>query len=130
MVLRPRVTLKYPWRLVIGDNVWIGEGAWIDNLDTVRIGDNACVSQGAYIVTGNHDYASPGFDLMLRPITVEEGAWVGARAIICPGVTVATHSVVHAGSVVTKSTDAYTVYAGNPAVAVSSRQIRRDDGLK
>lgn len=130
MVLRPRVTLKYPWRLVIGDNVWIGEGAWIDNLDTVRIGDNACVSQGAYIVTGNHDYASPGFDLMLRPITVEEGAWVGARAIICPGVTVATHSVVHAGSVVTKSTDAYTVYAGNPAVAVSSRQIRRDDELK
>jgi putative colanic acid biosynthesis acetyltransferase WcaF len=128
VVIKPRVAVTYPWRLVVGDRAWIGEGAWIDNLDEVRIGHDACLSQAAHLLTGNHDYTSPDFDLVLRPVVVEDGAWVGARALICPGVTVASHSVVAAGSVLTRSTDPYTVYAGNPAAAVRPRRIRASPG--
>ena len=90
----------------------------------MRIGSNVCISQGAMLLTGNHDYKRASFDLMARPITIEDGVWIGARALICPGVTVASHSVVTAGSVLSDDTEPYGIYRGNPAVKVRSRHIR------
>ena len=66
VVVKPRVQIKYPWKLTIGDHAWIGEHAWIDNLDSVEIGANACISQGALILSGNHDYSKASFDLMVK----------------------------------------------------------------
>lgn len=123
VTIKPDVNIKFPWLLEIGDNVWIGEGVWIDNLARVRIGDNVCLSQGAYLLTGNHDYKKEAFDLMIAPITIENGAWVGAKATICPGVTLRTHSVAGVGSAVNKDTDPYTIYSGNPALAIRKREI-------
>lgn len=124
LVLKPNVKIKYPWFLEVGDNVWIGEGAWIDNLCDVKIGSNVCISQGAYILTGNHDYKTPEFDLILRPVHIADGAWVGARAVVCPGATLETHAVLTVGSVAVKTVEAYTVYSGNPAKPVRSRDIQ------
>jgi putative colanic acid biosynthesis acetyltransferase WcaF len=124
-VFKPRLNIKYPWRLELGDHNWIGEGVWIDNLDTVRIGSHVCISQGAYIFCGNHDYKKPAFDLITRTVLLEDGAWVGAKAVVCPGVSCGNHSVLSAGSVATKNLDAYTVYAGNPAAPV---RVRKMDG--
>lgn len=121
--IKPSVNIKYPWFLVIGNNVWLGENAWVDNLTDVKVGNNVCISQGAYITTGNHNYKKETFDLIISPITIEDGVWVGARAIICPGVILKTHSVISAGSVVADSTDAYTVYQGNPARPIRERKI-------
>src|SRR6476619_5535921 len=56
VLIKPNVNIKYPWFLEIGDHVWIGEEAWIDNLALVVLGNNVCISQGAYLLTGNHDY--------------------------------------------------------------------------
>lgn len=122
-VIKPRVGIKYPWFLEIGDNVWIGEEVRIDNLAWVRIGSNVCISQGAYLLTGNHNYNKDTFDLMVSPVVVESGAWIGARATVCPGVTIATHSVITAGSVVTKSTLPFTICQGVPAKQVRERVI-------
>ena len=124
VVLKPSINFKFPWRISIGDNTWIGEGVWLDSLENITIGANACVSQGAYLCTGNHDWTDPAFGYTLRPIVVEDGAWVGARATVLPGVTVADHSIVAAGSVVSKSTEPYMIYSGNPAVAVKRRVIK------
>lgn len=122
VVIKPGVNIKYPWRLRVGDHCWIGENAWIDNLADVRIGDHVCVSQGAYLLTGNHDYKKESFDLITGNITLEDGVWIGARAIVCPGVVCHSHAVLTAGSVATKNLKAYAIYQGNPAIKIRERQ--------
>ncbi len=121
VVLKPGIRVKYPWLLSIGDHTWIGEDVWIDNLIQITIGSNICISQGAQLCTGNHDWSDPAFGLLVRPIVVEDGAWIGARALICPGVTVGQCAVAAAGSVVTKSIPAFEIHAGNPACFVKQR---------
>lgn len=123
VVLKPSINIKYPWRLEIGDHAWIGEKVWIDNLVTVKIGNNACVSQGAMLLTGNHNYKKSTFDLLTGEIIIEEGAWVGAQSVVCPGVTCASHSVLSVGSVAVKDLEPYGIYQGNPAVKVRDRVI-------
>ncbi len=123
VVIKPRTNIKYPWRLSIGDYVWIGENAWIDNLADVHIGDHVCISQGAYLLTGNHNYKKVAFDLMVEGITLEEGVWVGAHAVVCPGVTCHSHAVLAVNSVAVGDLEAYTIYQGNPAVKQKEREI-------
>ncbi len=123
VVIKPGVRVKYPWRLKVGNHCWLGEDCWIDNLTRVELGTNVCLSQGAYLCTGNHDWSDPAFGLILGPITLENGSWVGARVFVAPNVTIGEHAVAAAGSVVTKSIPAWKVYAGNPAVFVRNRQL-------
>jgi putative colanic acid biosynthesis acetyltransferase WcaF len=94
----------------------------------VRIGANACISQGAYLCTGNHDWSDPGMGLVVKPITVEDGAWVGAFAKIGPGVTVGEEAIVTLGSVLLKDAEPRGIYTGNPAVRVRERTIRDKPG--
>jgi putative colanic acid biosynthesis acetyltransferase WcaF len=117
------VNIKYPWRLKIGNNVWIGEYVWIDNLGEVTIENNVCVSQGVMLLCGNHNYKKQSFDLMVGDIILKDGSWVGAKSIICPGVTVESHSVISVGSVVSSSTEKNFIYRGNPALKVKERSF-------
>jgi putative colanic acid biosynthesis acetyltransferase WcaF len=123
VVLKPGVRVKFPWRLTIGDNSWIGELTWIDNLADVRIGADCCISQGAYLCTGSHHWSQPGFDLITAPITLETGAWIAARACVGPGVTLGRGAVLGLGSVAGRDLDAWTIYAGIPAAPVRRRAI-------
>ena len=116
--------VKHPWLLSIGDNSWLGEDAWIDNLATVDIGHDVCVSQGAYLCTGSHNWSDPGFGLVVKPIVLSHGSWIGARSMICPGVTVGEGSVAAAGSVVFRDIPPFEVHAGNPARFLRTRQLR------
>ena len=128
VVIKPRVRVKFPWRLVIGEDAWIGESVWIDNLAHVRIGANVCISQGAYLCGGSHNWASPRFDLMTAPIKIEPGAWIAARAIIGPGVTVHAGAVLTLGSVATADLAAWTIHSGGPAQAVKAREFAPSSG--
>lgn len=123
VVIKPGVNIKYPWKLHIGDHAWIGERVWIDNLGTVRVGNHVCLSQGAMLLCGNHDYKKTTFDLLVGDITLEAGSWVGAQAIVCPGVTVGSHAILAVKSVATRDLNPYTIYQGNPAQAVRTREI-------
>ena len=122
VVIKPRVAIKYPWKLTVGDHSWIGEQVWIDNLDQVTIGAHVCISQGALLLCGNHDYKKPTFDLITGPIVLEDGVWIGAKASVAPGVTCGSHSVLAMGGVATKNLEEWTVCQGNPAVAVRERR--------
>ncbi len=124
VVIKPSVLVKYPWHLVIGDHCWIGEHCWIDNLTTVRIGSNVCLSQGAYLCTGNHNWSDPSFGLMIAPIQLNDGSWAGAKCILTPGCVLGEGAVAAAGAVVTGSVPDYQIYAGNPAAFVKMRTIR------
>ena len=123
VTIKPSVNIKYPWFLEIGDHVWIGEKVWIDNLAKVTAGNNVCLSQGALLLTGNHNYKKATFDLILGAIELEEGVWIGANAMVCPGVTCKSHAVLSAGSVATKDLDAYGIYQGIPAEKTKVRVI-------
>lgn len=121
--IKPSVNIKYPWLLQIGDYVWIGEKVWVDNLTNVQIGNNVCLSQGSMLLTGNHNYRLATFDLKVGEIILEEGVWIGAGAIVCPGITCFSHSILSVNSVATKQLDAYGIYQGNPAIKVKTRVI-------
>lgn len=126
VVIRTRVNIWFPWRLELGDHVWLGEEVFILNLAPVSIESNVCISQRALLCTGNHDYTSPTFDLITKPIHVEQGSWIGASAFVGPGVTVGTHAVLSAGSVVTKSVSPWMIVAGNPAREIKRRELRAE----
>jgi putative colanic acid biosynthesis acetyltransferase WcaF len=123
VLIKPKVNIKYPWRLKIGNNVWIGESVWIDNLDNVEIGNNVCLSQGAMLLCGNHDYSKSTFDLITGKIVLEEGVWIGAKAVVCPGTIARSHAVLSVGSVASGELEAYSVYSGNKAVKVKTRVV-------
>lgn len=123
LIIKPHVNIKYPWNLTIGDHVWLGEDVWIDNLDHVFIGDNACISQGALLLCGNHNYKRPTFDLITGSIRVEEGAWVGARSVVTAGVKVGSHAVLSVASVASSELEPFYIYQGNPAVKIRKREI-------
>lgn len=123
VIIKPAVNIKYPWKLKVGNHVWLGEQVWIDNLGLVVIGDHCCLSQGAMLLCGNHDYRKSSFDLMTGDITLDKGVWIGARAVVCPGVFCGSHSILTVGSVVTAAMEAYGIYQGNPAVKVKERVV-------
>src|SRR6266581_7892462 len=100
VVIRANASISFPWRLIIGDHVWIGEDVGILTLAPVTIESNVCISQCTYLCTGSHDFRREDFRLRVAPITVREGSWVAAAAFIGPGVEIGTRAVVSAGSVV------------------------------
>lgn len=118
--IKPGIRIKYPWKLSVGDSSWLAN-CIIENLDQVFIGKHVCISQEAMLLTGNHNYKITTFDLIIRPVIIEDGAWIGARAIVCPGVTVGSHAVLSVGSVANKNMETYTVYRGNPATKIRKR---------
>jgi putative colanic acid biosynthesis acetyltransferase WcaF len=124
VVIRQHVTVKYPWHLTVADDCWIGEQVWIDNLTAVRLASSVCISQGAYLCTGNHDWSDPAFGLKIAPISLEQGSWAGARCLLMPGTCLSEGAVASAGSVVSGRIPAFQVFAGNPAVFVKQRMVR------
>ncbi|OAQ38679.1 acyl transferase [Pedobacter psychrophilus] len=120
--VKPYVHIKFPWKLELGDHSWLAE-CYIENLAAVIIGKNCCVSQNATLMTGNHNYKSPYFNLITKPIILEDGVWIGASAIVCPGIIAKSHSVLSVGSIATKDLEAFSIYQGNPAVKIREREL-------
>jgi putative colanic acid biosynthesis acetyltransferase WcaF len=127
VLIKPSVNIKYPWFLSIGDHCWIGENVWIDNLTHVSIGNNVCISQGAMLLTGNHDFTKSTFDLIVKPIVIEDGVWIGAKSVVCPGVYCESHAVLSVQSVATQRLSTYAIYKGNPAQPIKSREVNLND---
>jgi putative colanic acid biosynthesis acetyltransferase WcaF len=123
VIIKPSVNIKYPWNLIIGNNVWIGEEVWIDNLVTVQIGNNVCISQGALLLCGNHNFSKSSFDLITGTIILEDGVWIGAKSIVGPNVICHSHSVLSVNSAASKDLQAYGIYRGNPAQLIKERII-------
>jgi putative colanic acid biosynthesis acetyltransferase WcaF len=129
VVIKPQVKITFPWKLELGDFVWLGEECWLLNLDRIVIGSHVCISQRAFLCTGNHNYRVPTFDLIVKPILVEDGAWVGAGSWVAPGVTIRSHAILTAGSVATGNLETFGIYQGNPAVRVKQRILEQSKGL-
>ena len=118
VTMRANTNISFPWRLSIGDHVWIGEDVGILSLAQVTIGSNVCISQRAYLCTGSHDFRREDFALITRPITIHDGVWVAAAAFISPGVIIGEGAVVSAGAVIKQDVPPNCLAEGNPAAVV------------
>lgn len=117
-----------PANLKTGYRTLIGPRVDVYNKAQVTLGDNVTISQDAYLCTATHDITSSTMELVTKPIVVKDGAWVAARAIVLPGVTIGEGAVVGAGAVVAKDVPPWTVVVGNPARVVGKRVLRSIEG--
>jgi putative colanic acid biosynthesis acetyltransferase WcaF len=118
----PRSKVWAPWNLVCADQVTAADGAEIYNPAPMTFGSHAIVSQEAYVCGATHDYDDPAFPLLAYAMTIGAYSWVCARASVGPGVNVGEGAVLGLGSVATRTLEAWTVYAGAPAVKVKERK--------
>jgi acetyltransferase-like isoleucine patch superfamily enzyme len=105
----------------IGSNTIINRFCYLDGRGDLVIGDNVNVSHYVHIQTLSHDYNCPDFSTVQGAVVIEDDVWVGARAIILPGVHIGRGSVIGAGSVVTKNVGSFSVVAGSPAREIGRR---------
>jgi acetyltransferase-like isoleucine patch superfamily enzyme len=114
------VLITNPLNTKLGDKVIINDSVIIQSCENAEIviGNNVTLSYGVKIITGGLVLSEKGAIQQqheAKPITIRDNVWVGANAIILPGVNIGTGAVIAAGSVVNKDVDSYTVVAGVPA---------------
>jgi putative colanic acid biosynthesis acetyltransferase WcaF len=105
IVIKPNVKIKYPWKLTVGEDAWIGENVWIDNISKVSIGANTCISQGVYVCSGSHDFYDEEFCLLMQEVEIGSNCWIAAKSLIGPGVKIENGSFVKFGSVILKNSN-------------------------
>lgn len=99
----------------------LGEKANAYSLGKIDIHKGATIAQEAYLCTGTHDFEASSFQLITKKITIGKNVFVGARAMILPGVTVHTNAVVGAMALVSKDVNENEIVAGNPAKKIGMR---------
>lgn len=121
--IRPSVKVHFPWKLTIGENVWIGEGCTLLNLEPIEIRSNAALAHEVYVSTGNHDLTRRDFPYANASVLIDSSTWIGTRAFVGSGVTIGRGAVVAAGAVVVKDVDPWSVVGGVPARKISVRRL-------
>jgi putative colanic acid biosynthesis acetyltransferase WcaF len=115
--------IRIPWHLELHDGACIGERADIYNLGNVVIREVATVAQDSMLCGGSHDFSSPRLELTVGDIDIGPHAFIGARAVVLPGIRIGEGVVVGAASVVTKDIPPWTISAGNPAKPIGTRSM-------
>ena len=113
-----------PWNLVCDDTVGIADGAVIYNPRPIHLGSHCVISQDAFLCGATHDFEDQAFPMVSQPITIGRHAWVCARAVVGPGVTVGEGAVLGLASVTMRDLEPWTVYAGVPARPLRKRVMR------
>jgi putative colanic acid biosynthesis acetyltransferase WcaF len=121
VILRPSVTITYPWKVRIGDYAWVGDDVVLYSLGDITIGAHSVVSQRSYLCAGDHDYQSETFEIRARPVVVGHHVWVASDVFVAPGVTIGDAAVVGARSSVFSDLPANMVCVGSPARPVKPR---------
>jgi maltose O-acetyltransferase len=112
------------------NNISIGEGSVISyNCEfhawgNIHIGKNVIISPQTILLTGSHDIQTQEYGSLIKPIFIDDYAWIAYRAIVLPGVKIGKGAVVGAGSIVTKNVEPWSIVAGNPAKTIKSRGIK------
>jgi putative colanic acid biosynthesis acetyltransferase WcaF len=126
--VHPSATIRIPWQLAIESGAAVGERVEIYNLGHIRLQECCVLGPGVYLCGGSHDFTVPLLPLTVGDIEVGRDAFIGARAILLPGVVIADGAVIGAGAVVTKDMPAWTICAGNPCRPLKPRDQARQAG--
>lgn len=119
--IRRTVKIECPWNLSMGANSSIGDEAIIYCLGPVTIGDRVTISQYAHVCAGTHDYTQPHLPLIRPPIMIEDDVWVAAEAFVGPNITIGAGAILGARACAFKNLKPWTIYGGNPAMAIKMR---------
>jgi len=113
--------IQIPWNLTMKHRACLGECANAYSLGKIKILEGATIAQEAYLCTGTHDFNNPSLQLITKPITVGKNSFIGARAMILPGVSIGDQAIVGAMSVVSKDVPDHQIVVGNPAKKIGER---------
>ena len=113
--------IQIPWNLTMRNRACLGECANAYSLGKIEILERATVAQESYLCTGTHNFKDPNLQLITKPITIGKNAFIGARAMILPGVSIGDHAIVGAMSVVSKDVPDHQIVAGNPAKKIAEK---------
>lgn len=122
VIIRPSVSVTYPWKVSIGDNSWIGDDVVLYSLGEIEIGENVVVSQKSYLCTGYHDYAKKAFPIFEKKIILKDECWLATDVYVAPGVEIGKGTVVGARSSVFQDLEGGKVYVGSPAKFLKNRE--------
>ena len=125
VIVRPGVNVHFPWRLVVGNHCWIGDGTVLLNIAPITFEDHVALAHQVYVAAGGHDIRSATMAPKHAPVVVKSGTWIASRAFVGPGVTIHERCVVGAGSVVVKDIGPDVVVGGSPARVIGQRVIDR-----
>jgi len=115
--------IQIPWNLTMQHRACLGECTNAYSLGKIEILEGATVAQEAYLCTGTHDFKDPNLQLITKPITIGKNSFIGARAMILPGVIIGDQAIVGAMSVVSRDVPDHQIVAGNPAKKIGERPI-------
>lgn len=121
VLIKHRVDVQWPWKLSIGNDSWIGTGAYLYNLEHISIGRDVCISQEVYLCTGSHDRHSPTFAFDNAPIVVDDGVWLCLRSVVLRGVTVGANTVVGAHCLIVSDVPPDSMVRAPAAVVTEDR---------
>lgn len=124
VLIRPTVTITYPWNLSIGDHSWVGDDVVLYTLGEIDIGANVVISQRSYLCAADHDYTHPNFPIRARKIMVEAETWIAADVFMGPGVKIGRGAVIGARSSVFENMPEKMVCFGYPCKPVKKRCSR------
>ncbi len=123
----PNCKIWAPWNLITGRSVAIDDAVDLYNVARIEIGNFVSISRRAFLCTATHDISDISRSLVVKPIVIGNGVWIGAQAFIGPGVVIGEGAVIGACAVVTKNVEPWAVVAGNPAKKIRERPVRRDE---
>ena len=115
------VKIQIPWHLTMKHRSCLGDRSNAYSLGKIEVLEGATVAQEAYLCTGTHDFKDPSLQLITKPITIGKHSFIGARAMILPGISIGEQAIVGAMSVVSKDVPDHQIVAGNPAKNIGER---------
>ncbi|WP_375407598.1 acetyltransferase [uncultured Amnibacterium sp.] len=120
VIIRPRVRVKFPWKLEIGDRSWIGEGVWFHNQNRITVGSDVVISQEAFVTTGSHR-ARTDMGLITKPVVIEDGVWITSRCVVLGGTHVGRSALARPTTVLKGDIAANSVVSGPDCTVVGER---------
>ncbi len=125
VIIRPSVTITYPWKVSIGNYSWIGDNVELYSLGNIKIGTNVVISQKSYLCAASHDYMKEDFPIYSQMITIEDECWLATDVYVAPGITIGKGTVIGARSSVFKDLPAGKLCVGSPAYPIKDRIIEK-----
>lgn len=120
--VRPTARIAYPWKLEIGDRVWVSDNTELYCMAPIRIGSHSVISQRSYLCAAKHDHHRTDFAMIAGPITIGSQVWLATDVFVAPGITIGDGAVVGARSSVFSDVPAGAIAYGTPARVQGQRQ--------